>query len=373
MFVSEISLLSTTILSIAIFIIHVVLYVFALIKKEKQSWKDLLITHIVSFSVLLVYVIVLFSLLVKVSDSFWLLLVEVWDVYVCFSLILLSSIISFITWLVVRKKTVKTDYKSKLIITIPLIIVFCLLSMSFGYQSLLSEKARREEFSESVLWYVNRKYGDNNYKIVDIYNWNDCIWACLTHNPGGNTYEFTLKSDKLNDEFIVMIDIGTKEVIGDTFIEHYGIESNWCDAEYDDVKYIESAFWDCLHEKKSALENSYIVNKDDYVVEFDYDFVEDEHMNEVPDFDTVSNFMKMKFKRFVINKQFDNVESTEFKTFIIDLYNHYVKYYKKYNQDNKIYFDFGSSYNHNNYILEETYNLIVYVGKTEIIISKDEL
>lgn len=355
---------------ICLFILQIILYILALKKKQKIIWKHLFIFEGASYIFIILYYF-LYNYL-DISNN-WNILGVLIIGALTIGAYLLWTIISIITRIIVKKKISADKQTSKLsYIYIFIIILFVILSI-LDMKKLVDERVRRKEFSSYVITYLNTRYGESNYKIKDIYNWNDCGLACIDSGHP-NAYEFTIQSDYMNEFFKVQIDIETKQIEEDCFLETYIEDKNWCE---------DTSLDDCLEKLILSEENSHIPNNNDYKVNLHISFDStygNTFYSKIPTIEELTKTATITFENFSIYKNFDN--ENDFKKFIIDVYKNYLKNYKKYNNTDiiKLKFENGNpfaeyniNYQNEGYIKEQNENIFVYNKPTPIIISQEEI
>lgn len=359
---------------IIMLILQIFLYFLALKRKENVIWKELFFVEIISIISVLIY-IKIYSLL-DISDSWNVFGVLILGFFVI-AIYVFSLIISIITRIIIKKKILTNQKKSKIVILMFIITFLFIIVTAIETKPLIDERIRRKEFSIYLLTYLNNRYGNGNYKIQNIYNWNDCGIGCI-NNGHPNAYEFTIQSDYLNDKFIVQMNIETKQVEKDNFIEIYAKENNWCEGNY---------LNNCLEDLILSQENSYISNVNDYEVNlsvsFDFTYGKTDY-GRAPTLEELMKEATITFDDFTIYKEFDNKNEDEFKYFMIELYKNYAKYYKQYNSTNIIDFKFVNGnpffedtlygyHKNEGYIKEDDNNIYIYINASPIIVSRKEI
>ncbi len=181
--------------------------------------------------------------------------------FVCgFSFI--SNVIILIVGLIF-KKTLKTNsvkinknsfFVSILVILLNIFVLFCL---PLGKTNVTLNSGEKQ-----VIDYLNNKYGNGNYKVINVYNEysNSGMWD---KNLSGYYYE--IKSDYMNDTFIVNIDDNFNYIDADYFLPVYYSQKNNLkyNLEYDD--------WSSLVDSDFSEFDNYInkILNDQYSVETD--------------------------------------------------------------------------------------------------------
>lgn len=134
----------------------------------------------------------------------------------------LIIIISIIGRIILRNKLQNTKPNkgsSKTLLYIAIIIIAFTITTIVDMKPVIEEKNKSKEYSEYVLQYLNKKYGNKNYKIEKIYNNNYCGLGCLDIGSS-NSYNFVISSD-FSKELDVEIRIPTKEIVRDKFEDYY--------------------------------------------------------------------------------------------------------------------------------------------------------
>ncbi len=358
---------------VSLFILQIILFILSLKRKQKIIWKELFIIERISIiSVILYHCIYGF---LDLSKSWGMAGVIIID---CFAILIyvIMLIISIITRNILNKKILLDQRKSKVLIITSIVIVLFIVFTIIDIKPLIDERVRRKEFSNYVMTYLNNRYGNGNYKIKKIYNWNDCGLACLDMGIK-NAYEFTIQSDYLDNNFTLLINIKTKKIEEDYFIEQLSEEKNWCENE--------TSLTHCLENIILTEENKYISNVNDYRVNlsifFDSTYGQTNY-GKVPTIDDLKKEATITFDNFTIYKNFDDED--EFKNFMIEIYKTYLEYYKKYNNGNTISFEFINGnpffedyrygyYKNGGYIKEQGEKIYIYNNASPIVVSLNEI
>lgn len=358
---------------VSLIILQIILFILSLKRKQKVIWKELFVIEIFSIiSVILYHCIYDF---LDLSESWAMLGVAILD-YFAIIIYVFTLIISIIIRIILNKKILFDQRKSKVLIISSIAIILFVISTIIDIKPLIDERVRRKEFSNYIMTYLNDRYGNGNYKIEKIYNWNNCGLACLDMGHP-NAYEFTIQSDNLDNNFTVQINIETKKIEKDTFIEVFSEANNWCETE--------KSLTYCLENLILSEENNYISNPNEYKVDLSISFDStygQTNYGKVPTIDDLKKEATIIFNNFIIYKSFDNED--EFKNFMIEVYKNYLAYYKKYNSSDKIDFTFVNEnpffedyrygyYKNSGYIKEQEDNIYIYNNASPIVVSLNDI
>lgn len=353
---------------VILFVLQIILFVLAIKDKQKKIWDELFIIEGISLMSPPIYAKIFKA--INVGSSWSGLGVAIIGIIVAipFGIFICISIIARI---ILRKKIIQTQEKSKLPWLILLIIILFIICTIPDIKPLIDERTRRKEFSNYIMTYLNDRYGNGNYKIEKIYNWNDCGLACLDMGRP-NAYEFTIQSDNLDNNFTVKINIETKEIKEDTFLYDY--------YKKDYSVEVENEIYNEM--------NNLIPENSGYKVSLEVLINKDSRTNygKIPTIDEIKEDVKQNaditFKNFIINRDFINEE--DFKVFMIDVYKEYLLNYKKYNKRDLIDFVFVNGnpffedtmygyYKDDGYIKEKEDNIYIYNNASPIIIPLNEI
>lgn len=356
-----------------LFILQIILFVLAIKRKQKKIWDELFIIEGIFLISLPIYAKIFKA--INVGSSWNELGVAIIGIIVAIPFGIFICI-SIITRIILRKKIMQTQEKSKLPWLIPLITILFIICTISDIKPLIDERNRRKEFSNYIMTYLNDRYGEGNYKIEKIYNWNDCGLACLDMGHP-NAYEFTIQSDNLDKDFTVQINIETKEIEKDTFIDVLREANNWCETE--------KSLTNCLKNIIFSEKSNYISNPNEYKVDLSISFDStygQTNYGKAPTIDDLKKEANITFNNFIIYKSFDNED--EFKNFMIEVYKTYLAYYKKYNKRDIIDFIFANGnpffedtmygyYKDDGYIKEKEDTIYIYNNASPIIVPLNEI
>jgi hypothetical protein len=352
----------------AIFIFLIVLYVKAIKRKELSLFKLINKISIISIVGIPLYAFV-YSLLDKSSD---LGVILVWMIeIVCGILFVISFLTSFITKKVIKNKLNNNGTKLNKSITIILILYFVFASI--GIAPFINDLIRREKYSKYIISYLTKKYGDGDFKLVSMYDERGQLWN------SSNTYDCTITSSYMNYSFEVEIDISTKEIVGSTFLNSYGMKKEFCDED--------KGFYGCLND---YIDNDYLnklTYKDVYNAVLSTRISEEkitEDFGRVPNISEVAKYADVSFNHFMIEKELTSDDEKEFTNYVIAMYKDYKKYFEELDEheDKNIIkfklrysnpFTKASGYQHDGYIKIEDNNLYIYNKPTPIIIPMSEI
>lgn len=352
-----------------LFILQLILFVLALKRKQKKIWEELFIIEGISLISIPIYAKIFESLNV---GSSWGELAIVLVGLIVSVIDEIFIIISIITKIILRKKIIHNQEKSKLLLLISLVIVLFIICTIPDIKPLLDEQNRRKEISENTITYLNNRYGNGNYEIESI---NDLSYCFLC--TGEKAYELIIKTDYLDEKFKIKISMDTKEIKEDSFLsEYYKKDYNKSDfnREVEDIIYNEMT--------------NHISDNSGYKVNLEILINNDIQTNygKIPTIDELKEEMKQNaditFKNFIIYKDF--VDEEEFKTFMIDVYKEYLLNYKKYNEKDLISFTFMNGnpffedtmygyYKDSGYIKEQGDNIYIYNNASPIIVALNDL
>lgn len=241
----------------------------------------------------------------------------------------------------------------------------------------LIDMKRKKECTNTIIEYLNDKYGNANYKVKEIRDMSKKLLLERLFYPPTSTYEYTLTGDYFDEPFNITINFNTNEIVEEEFLIDYAVGNNWCSNLH---------HYDCLENAVVLYENKYIKNPDDYKVDLFVSFnrnLSKRKFGKAPTIEDILLYTKIDFNYFTIYKNFDNQNIDEFKEFIVGMYKDYVKYYKKFNGTNKIDFKFENgnpfieekqgSYVNKGYIKESKEGIDIYVNDNPIFISKELL
>lgn len=202
--------------------------IYLLIKNIKDNTKEnniqLLLTIIVSIvSIVLFFFIMYFSVDTIGWNFIYYLLVSV----IFFTLYIIMLIVSSIIISIKKRKDVKNDkmtVNKKLIVSSLVIFIGLLLSTLIELHPYEVEERKNKEMANNarkqVLVLLNKKYGNGNFKILDMSEGNICE-NCFLVKPSVSGYKFVISSDYLNDNFQISLTKDKLKVYKDNFLDVY--------------------------------------------------------------------------------------------------------------------------------------------------------
>ena len=304
-----------------LFIFEVVLFVFSLKKNDKYYWRNLYKSIILSLGSIIIFEL-LYYILDKSKD------LEIL-VYIFIGIIFgaLTGIILIASLIINKVKESKiTDNKEQNKVINKLLIVFyilCVLSLIISLLPPIYDIYRRVTYSKDIEQYLTEKYGDGNFKVIDIYDERSSFMG------GGNNYQFTITSSYISGSFKIEMDIDTKEVESDNFINAYVMDKNICR----DGAGIDTCLDDYITEKI----NKKFTRQDIYNAELSIHLDEqsiDEKFGKIPELEDLEKYTKISFNNFMIEKELQKTDEEELQQILIDMYNDYTKYLEQYNENN---------------------------------------
>lgn len=344
-----------------LFFLQLSLFVLSLKRKQKIIWKELFTIEIVSLISIVIYATIYETL--YVNDNNWDGIVLAFFCLIVFGVYILFLTISIIIRIIVRKKLIQTQEKSKMLLLIAIITIFFIICTTIDIKPLIDERIRRKIVSKDTITYLNNRYGNGNYEIQSIKDLSYCF-LCV----GESAYELIVKSDYLDEKIKIKMSKDSKEVIEDNFLYEY-YDKNYA-LELENI----------IQEEMNNL----IPNTNDYKVNLDIYIDEGRKTNygKIPTIEELKKGANITFNNFMFYKNFDNEE--DFKSFIIDVYKHYLLNYKKYNNSNMIDFTFVNGnpffedysygyYKNSGYIKEQEENIFIYNNASPIVVSLNDI
>ena len=350
---------------IILLILQIVLFFVAVIKRGRPRWELLLKIQILSVIYIVVY-FVIFNIFNKYSN---------WDsLGVLFRVVFYGIIytISLIISLVIRSKnqveTIENNIKKMQFILIVGSIILLLFSIVTDIKPYIKEKNDREEISKVVIDYLNTKYGNNGYKVINIRDNEVCIFTC-----GPSTYTFEMMSNYLNNSFSIEVDKYKKSIESDDFMYEYTRQNKWCSKQTDNNQS------ECLLDSFYNDDKSFFYTSEIYTINIDL-LYEQNYINikygKLPEIDDIKRNMNLKYNKFTINKDF--ATELELRNFMVDFYNNYLKGYPY--KDTRIVnftFKYDNPFSDDNeafkkagYLKEYNNNIYIYYKSNPIVISK---
>ena len=355
---------------IGVFIYIIVLYIKGIKSKDIRKFKKINKVSLLSIVGVIIYEI-LYSILDKSND---LGIVLVWIIGIVAGILF---IISFITNIITSKmlKNKIKDSRSKFTnIGLISVIIFYLLFTTIGISPLINDLIRRDRYSKYIISYLNKKYGDKNYRVSSIRDERGNLWDAK------DSYIYLLHSDYMKNPFEVEIGVYSKKIEDVSFLNSYYIEKKICGDN--------SSLHKCINE---YIENDYsekLIHGVDYLPTLVINFREEditEDFGRIPEVQEIVKYTKdISFYRFRIYKTFTVNDEEEFKQYVIDMYKDYKKYFEQYHKHvdkTKIDFQFNyknpfsneKKYKNGGYIRETNDGITVYYKNEPITITNDEL
>ena len=352
---------------IGLFIYLIVLYIKGLKSKKLSYFK--LINKISWINIGLVGLYeILYSILDKSND---LGIILVWLLGAISAITLfISFLISFITSKIIKDKLDKTINKFNK--TIIIILIINIIFMGIGISPLINDIFRRKEYSKYIESYLTKKYGDGDFKVVNIDDQRGDLWN------SSNTYECDVETSYMSYRFEVEIDISTKEIVDSSFLRNYAMNKKICNNG--------AGIDTCIEEYIIKDYKEKLIHKDEYLPSLSVHIQEKnikEDFGRIPETKELLKYTDIDFNYFTFYKNFEKDNEQEFINYVTDMYKDYQKYFEKYNKNTdktkiKFRYKYGNpyttdrTYKYDGYIIVKDNNLLIYNKVTPIIVPIDK-
>lgn len=237
--------------------------------------------------------------------------------------------ISFIIKITKKKKLEVNDVRINAVKTIFKmlgVVVLCLLTFVFAETKLYDASAREKEIirqeelisaKQSVLNYLEKKYGSGNFSVVDVKN--SGYMDSFDDDP--YTYEMILSSDYMNENFTVTVVNDSYKILEDDFLDEYYAE-----------KLGVSNLKEYLIDYRIKELNDIMSDKFDVIISFGdqsiYDYGE-EYYGKIPDLSVLAKEVKLFDPKIDINADISNKD--DLLNYLVDLTRFYIKEFDKTN------------------------------------------
>lgn len=274
-------------------------------------------------------------------------------------------LINFITFLIRKKKNIKLkntnefNIKKDLVISVIILSLFLplLYGMNFSTKIKYEMSKIEEQAKEKSLEYLNKKYGDGDFKIIE-----------SVLNDYDEDYTFKVSSKYITKEFNLYVENLEYDRFDDDFLFIYYSEKYNDDIyNYYDIKeYVEEYIYESIKEKYEIEIDSYLY--------FDEERLNSTYFGKIPSIEDLINYVELDIEEITINKVFTQEEIEDFCKYIINIYE--TLNYKedilwfKFNYDNP--YSNSIHYKNSGYLRNAgDYWYYVYVDATPINVKKD--
>lgn len=341
-------------LFIVLFILQLVFFVLAIVRKSKVAWKTLFSIEI--SSLVAIPIIIIFAILL--ADKFgWYTLTFI--VFAGWAILpfLIMLVVSIIVRAVKRNKLnpishyvgengtyLQENHKPAILKAIGVVAILLVATLSIEVLSNnISLDKQQKKYDKdvakakvAVVDYLNQKYGDGNFSVKDV----DTPSSLFTGSPDMvSSFIFTMTTDYMKDDFEVTLNRDLSDITDYDFLEKYYKEKQGVE---DLEEYIGEYKIDKLNKKISKSFNSTIG-----FIETNIDIEKVECNGKIPTIDELSEDVKLIDPRFDINEDINSYEAlTEY---LEDLTRYYITeiseediQYRSYTEYFRYKFDFVS-------------------------------
>ena len=307
--------MSFFIYGILITMFEIILFVLSLIKKDKYYWKQLYKTLILGIGGVILFEIIYY--LVDKSESLAILIY--WLMGIIFGgLSVLLLIATLILNKIFKDKIKDNNTNNDTLNNIFLVyIILYIIAISIEYYPKVVDIYRRKAYSKDIETYLTEKYGDGDFKVIDVYDERSCFMGCSSNN-----YRITITSSYLERSFEAQMNISTKEINYEEFMNIYAFDSKLCG----DDKGINSCLDDYMTKKVNANLTRPDVYSVDITTSLDGEKFSDKKFGKIPEIEDLEDSSTINFNNFTIKKELKETDEEEFKKIILDMYNDYMKY-----------------------------------------------
>lgn len=344
---------------LGLFIFIIVKYVIALKSNNIQNYKELLKLEGLSFGSVLLY-----ELIYYICDRTGsLIIITIVLLGVLFGILFaLEFLITFITEKVRINKLVDSEVKNNIFkyifISFAGVTILC---VSFPIHEIYN---RRSDFNKYVKSYLVNKYGDGNFKMRSVNDQRNYLFY------RSNTYVYSVSSSYITKPFEVEMDINTKKIDSDSFLNTYSIEKNLCNGGGIN-NCIEDYVTDSFN-KKVSYPNVYSAN-----LSVNLNGVDTKNFGKIPEVKDLAEYSSIEFLYYTFEKHFDDISEEEFKEYAKALYKDYFDLFFKYNKRDdrtrtiRYRFRYGNPYNTEN-VKKYIYDGYIVIGDTGLKIYNNE-
>lgn len=272
-------------------------------------------------------------------------------------------IINFITFIIrkVKKINYKNNtlmFKKELIVSLIAIALFLPIIYGLSFEKkIIYEDIKREEIAkEKALDYLNKKYGNGEFKIIE-----------RIDDEYNEYFLFTVSTKYLDTEFNIDLNYDDLTIFDEDFIfKYYSEELNEEILNYNQLEsYIENYL-------RLEMLNKYNIDVEYTYINFDEELFEKTYFGEIPSFDKLNDFIDKEIEEITILKIFSENEINEFCEYIINLYEELEHeetiLWFKFNYDNP--YSSSLHYKDDGYLRNDGNRYLVYVDASPVHVKK---
>lgn len=236
------------------------------------------------------------------------------------------------------------------------------------------ENSYRDASKEYVLDYLNKKYGEHEFRVVSVEETESCSGFSCEKIP--YVYDVVVISE-ITDAFIITADIEEKEIETDEFMYKYVgyLTGEDIDSEYDIARYLEENYSKWVSDNILGEYEAFVKFA---TIEFDEEKLSEMNFINVKEVSDFYECLNAKKPTITVKKVFTEEELDQFNLYILEVYNKLEGLYEKDTDTNNIVnfkfnyknpFATSTYYKSGGYIRETNFNYLIYTSAkpTEII------
>lgn len=311
---------------ILLLIINIIMLV--RLSKNKETFKTFLYSNLLSSILTIIFIIYIWKKLIE-----WKLII-----YTAVGIIsIVLSLIMLVISLVFKKKITIPENKKRIITNS--IIIISLFIMCISLQSLKYSNDKNKAFKlenkarEQAITYLEKRYGDGNFKVKDIMLTNICD-SCSWMSKGIDGYRITVSSSYLDEKFEIDIVKNDLTIYEDDFLSKYYANKEGINDLED---YLKKYKIDELNKELSKEYNAKIDFNNVFLNSYGKD-----NYGYIPSIEELSKYVELHDPKFEIK---DFLSQDALLNYLIELTNYYVKEFSK---DNILYSQTGKYFRYTN-------------------------